>query len=110
VIGSARNAVVVAMTKNVADELGPYGINVTVVHPGLTLTEHYLAQVDEVAETRGISREQAIQERFATNLLRRPMTATDVAYVVTFLASPKSAAINGDVIAVAGGSPGEIHY
>src|SRR5579872_5166840 len=31
IIGSTRNAVVVAMAKNVADELGPHGINVTVV-------------------------------------------------------------------------------
>lgn len=35
-IGSIRNVGVVAMTKNLADELGPFGINVTVVHPGLT--------------------------------------------------------------------------
>ena len=34
----------------------------------------------------------------------------DVAVVVAFLASPKSVAINGDVIAVAGGVPGVIHY
>ena len=36
VIGSVRNASVTALTKNVADELGKYGINVTVVHPGAT--------------------------------------------------------------------------
>ena len=34
-----RNVAVAAMTKNIADELGPHGINVTVVHPGLTRTE-----------------------------------------------------------------------
>ena len=28
-----RNVAVVAMTKNLADELGPAAINVTVVHP-----------------------------------------------------------------------------
>ena len=38
-IGSMRNVAVAAMTKNLADELGPQGINVTVVHPGLTCTE-----------------------------------------------------------------------
>ena len=27
------------MTKNLADELGPAGITVTVVHPGTTVTE-----------------------------------------------------------------------
>src|SRR5215475_6228971 len=33
-IGSIRNVSVVALTKNLAEELGPKGINVTVVHPG----------------------------------------------------------------------------
>jgi NAD(P)-dependent dehydrogenase (short-subunit alcohol dehydrogenase family) len=39
VVGSVRNVAVSAMTKNLADELGASGINVTVVHPGLTRTE-----------------------------------------------------------------------
>src|SRR3982074_1597556 len=38
-IGSIRNVAVGAMSKNRADELGPHGINVTVVHPSLTRTE-----------------------------------------------------------------------
>ena len=36
--------------------------------------------------------------------------AGDVAHVVTFLASPKSVAINGDTIAAGGGVPGGIYY
>jgi NAD(P)-dependent dehydrogenase (short-subunit alcohol dehydrogenase family) len=36
IVGSIRNVSVAALTKNLADELGPSGINVTVVHPGLT--------------------------------------------------------------------------
>ncbi|MEP7216345.1 MAG: SDR family NAD(P)-dependent oxidoreductase, partial [Anaerolineaceae bacterium] len=39
VVGSMRNVAVSALTKNLADELGPFGINVTCVHPGLTWTE-----------------------------------------------------------------------
>src|SRR5919199_2909556 len=35
IVGSIRNVAVAALTKNLADELGPLGINVTVVHPGL---------------------------------------------------------------------------
>ena len=38
-VGSIRNVAVAALTKNLADELGPAGINVTVVHPGVTRTE-----------------------------------------------------------------------
>jgi NAD(P)-dependent dehydrogenase (short-subunit alcohol dehydrogenase family) len=110
IIGSSRNVAMVAMTKNVADELGPHGINVTVVHPGLTLTERYVAQAESAATSRGVPVETVIAERFGGNVLGRPMTATDVAYVVAFLASPKSVAINGDVIPVAGGYPRAIYY
>ena len=39
IVGSIRNVSVAALTKNLADELGPHGINVTCVHPGFTQTE-----------------------------------------------------------------------
>src|ERR1700761_4494031 len=39
VIGSVRNVSVAAMSKNLADELAPHGINVVTVHPGITRTE-----------------------------------------------------------------------
>ena len=42
-----RNVSVSALTKNLADELGPKGINVTVVHPGVTRTERL---VDRLAK------------------------------------------------------------
>ena len=40
----------------------------------------------------------------------RMIDAEEIAYVNTFLASPKSVAINGDAIATAGGSGRAIHY
>jgi NAD(P)-dependent dehydrogenase (short-subunit alcohol dehydrogenase family) len=110
IIGSVRNVAVVALTKNAADELGPHGINVTVVHPGLTLTEHYLAEIDAQAAAEGVGRADIIERRFSRNSLKRAIDVRDVAHVVTFLASPKSVAINGDVIAAGGGAPGVIHY
>ena len=36
--------------------------------------------------------------------------ASEVAYVVAFLASPKSVAIDGDAIVAGGGVPGVIYY
>ena len=44
------------------------------------------------------------------NSVRRIIDAREVAYVVTFLASPKSVAVNGDVIAAGGGAGRAIHY
>src|SRR5205807_2196223 len=108
-IGSMRNVAVVAMTKNLADELGPKGINVTVVHPGLTRTEATPAVMRWIAETRGISPEEA-ERAMTNNSIRRMVDASEVATVITFLASPRSVAITGDAIACGGGQPGFIYY
>src|SRR5205823_3026470 len=48
--------------------------------------------------------------RMVSNLVGRWIDARDIAYVVTFLASPKAAAINGDVIPAGGGVRGSIYY
>ncbi len=105
-IGSIRNVAVSALTKNLADELGQFGINVTCVHPGLTWTEG-------VAEAFGrqAGSEEAARERLsAQNAVRRVIDAHDVANVVAFLASPLSVAITGDSIAAGGGVGRAIHY
>jgi NAD(P)-dependent dehydrogenase (short-subunit alcohol dehydrogenase family) len=109
IIGSMRNVAVVAMAKNLAEELGPQGVNVTVVHPGLTRTEKTPAVVAALAQRQGISEADA-EKRMVNNLLGQWIDARDIAYVVTFLASPKAAAINGDVIPAAGGIRGVIYY
>jgi NAD(P)-dependent dehydrogenase (short-subunit alcohol dehydrogenase family) len=95
-VATLRNVGVAAITKNLADELGPKGINVTAVHPGATRTERTdKAEEAELAKNVGID---------------RIVDAKEVAWVVAFLASPKSVAINGDAIPIGGGSPGTIHY
>ncbi len=109
--GSTRNVAVAALTKNLADELGPKGVNVTVVHPGATRTEKTAPNVARKAEAEGISLEQAERALYgSSNLIGRIVDAEEVAAVVTFLASPRSVAINGDAIAVGGGSPRAIYY
>ena len=109
VIGSMRNVAVAAMTKNLADELGPHGVTVTVVHPGLTRTEATPGVIERLAASRGISPAEA-EDSLARNSIRRVVDAAEVADVVTFLASPRSGSITGDAIACGGGQPGPIHY
>ena len=108
-VGSMRNVAVAAMTKNLADELGPKGINVTVVHPGLTRTEATPGVVARLAAARGISEDDA-ERSLGANSIRKLIDAEEVAWVVAFLASPRSVAINGDAIACGGGQPGVIYY
>ena len=108
--GSIRNVAVAALTKNLADELGRSGINVTVVHPGATVTERTPAQMAGYAAANGITEAEAADRLAAGVSIGRVVTAAEVADVVTFLASPRSVAINGDAIAVGGGALGAIHY
>ncbi|WP_067697433.1 SDR family NAD(P)-dependent oxidoreductase [Nocardia jejuensis] len=104
-----RNVSVSALTKNLADELGPHGINVTVVHPGLTRTERLTRRLTAESEEQGTSIAD-LEHAAARNSLRRVIDASEVADVVTFLASPRSVAITGDAIAAGGGVPGPVYY
>jgi NAD(P)-dependent dehydrogenase (short-subunit alcohol dehydrogenase family) len=110
ILGSVRNVSVVALTKNLADELGPYGINVTVVHPGTTRTERTAAVVAARAESEGLTPDEVEARMAGGNSIRHLVDAREVAYVVAFLCSPRSIAINGDVIAAGGGAPRSIYY
>jgi NAD(P)-dependent dehydrogenase (short-subunit alcohol dehydrogenase family) len=90
-----RNIAVVAISKNLADELGPLGVTVTCVHPGLTVTERTADDADyhRVAAQNGIA---------------RAITAAEVATAIVFLASPRAALANGAVLTLDGGRPGTI--
>jgi NAD(P)-dependent dehydrogenase (short-subunit alcohol dehydrogenase family) len=110
IVGTIRNVSVAALTKNLADELSPHGIAVTVVHPGTTRTERTAEVVASRARSRGVTAEEIEREMGAGNLSGRIIDAREIAYVVTFLASPRSVAINGDAIAAGGGVPRAIHY
>lgn len=95
-VATLRNVGVAAITKNLADELGPKGINVVAVHPGATRTER-----TDPAQEKALAANVAIG---------RIVDAREVAWLVAFLASPLSVAINGDAIAAGGGTLGTIHY
>ena len=109
-VGTVRNVAVAALTKNLADELGPRGVNVNVVHPGMTRTERTAEAAAAMASARGVTVEELERALQGAVSLGRIVTAEEVAAVVTFLASPKSVAINGDPVVASGGARGSIHY
>jgi NAD(P)-dependent dehydrogenase (short-subunit alcohol dehydrogenase family) len=102
-IGTVRNISIAAMTKNLAEELASDNIRLNVVHPGATTTERTANR----SHTAGAGPDPAMARR---SLLGRMVEASEVAYVVAFLASTKSIAVNGDAISVAGGRPGVVRY
>ncbi|HEY4019547.1 MAG TPA: SDR family NAD(P)-dependent oxidoreductase [Pseudonocardiaceae bacterium] len=110
VTGSIRNVAVAALSKNLADELGPSGVNVTVVHPGATRTDTMTKALAANAASRGITVDEVEREFGAAISIGRIVTAEEVASVIAFLASPRSVALNGDPIIASGGAVGPIYY
>jgi NAD(P)-dependent dehydrogenase (short-subunit alcohol dehydrogenase family) len=110
IVGSLRNVAVSALSKNLADELGPFGINVTCVHPGATYTERTMPAVEERAKRQNAAPDELLKRMAENNSIKHLVTADEVAHVVTFLCSPLSIAINGDTIAAGGGTPRAIYY
>ena len=110
IVGSIRNISVSALTKNLADELGPFGVNVTVIHPGATRTEATAGMLDQRAAANGTTVAEEADAMASGNSVRRLIDASDIANIAAFLASPLSVAINGDAIAAGGGVGNAIHY
>ena len=90
---AAAKSAMDSIAKVMAMELGPAGITVNVVGPGLTLTDATAGQPKEVHE-----------QVAAITPLRRLGMPDDIAGVVLFLASSLSDYLNGEYIPVTGGS------
>jgi 3-oxoacyl-[acyl-carrier protein] reductase len=90
---AAAKSAMDSIAKVMAMELGPMGITVNVVGPGLTLTDATAGQPKEVHE-----------QVAAITPLRRLGMPDDIAGVILFLASSLSDYLNGEYIPVTGGS------
>ena len=91
-----------ALTKNLADELAPHGIQAMCVHPGLIRTEATPGVIAAQAKAQGLPEAEIEGRMNGRNLVKKLITAEQIAYVVAFLASPKAIAINGDAIPAGG--------
>jgi NAD(P)-dependent dehydrogenase (short-subunit alcohol dehydrogenase family) len=109
-VRSMRNAAVTAMTKNLADELGPQGIAITTVHPGTVRTEATPQAIANRAAREGTSVDVVERQLGSNYSLGRLPDAREVAWVIAFLASPRAVAVNGDVVVTSGGAVSWIHY
>lgn len=89
---AAARAGVIGLTKALAGEVGPSGINVTCVAPGLSDTDRNLSVSD------GIVAE--IPEKTPSGGTAGP---GEVASVMRFLASEEAGSVNGQVVGVTGG-------
>lgn len=93
---AAAKGGIIAFTRKLAHELGPFGVTVNAIAPSLTLTERLRPRWD------GWTAEQKAQE-IARNPLRRVAEARDQARVICFLASTDADFVTGVTIDVTGG-------
>ncbi len=93
-IYGVAKAGVIMFTKQLARELGPSGVRVNAVAPGLIQTAF-----SEVLW----SNEAILTPLLRANPSGRIGTASEVAHAITYLASPRADYVNGAVLAVDGG-------
>ena len=92
------------ITKSFALELGPHGINVNYVAPGMVDGPRFREKVcRNMAEALGISEDEAAERHAQDYALRRVTTDADVANACLFLASDVSRQITGADLPVDGG-------
>lgn len=92
---------------NAARELGPAGIRVNAIQPGMIDNARMRGIINRRAEEEGVSPDE-IEARFTRYIsLRSSVSLTDLAESVLFLTSPAAARITGELLAVSGNAEWE---
>jgi NAD(P)-dependent dehydrogenase (short-subunit alcohol dehydrogenase family) len=94
---AAAKGGIIAMTRKLAFELGPYGITINAIAPSLTLTERIRPHWEKRSQ-------EAQAAEIAGTPLRRVAEAADQAKVICFLASSDADFVTGVTIDVTGGN------
>ena len=100
---SATKAAVWNLTQSLADELGPYGINVNAVCPAAMDTALMAKVYRERAEYFGMKPEELAKQIKGSFKLPSVMTVEDAAKVVLFLASSLSEKMTGQAVNITAG-------
>ena len=94
---ASAKAAQIGLTRQLAHELGPWGITVNTVAPGFVRSN---AATERQWASYGAEGQRALIERIA---LRRLGTPADIAHGVLFFASDEAGWITGQVLAIDGG-------
>lgn len=96
---AAAKGGIIALTRKLSFELGPYGININAIAPSLTLTERIRPHWNQRSPEAQAAQVEATP-------LRRVAEASDQAKVICFLASGDADFVTGLTIDVTGGQSG----
>lgn len=102
-LSGMRNIAICHMTKTLSDQLGPHGITVNVIHPGVVETPHIHELYAKEAKLQGLTPQQVEANYAKVTPIRRVLQPHEIADTVLFLASERASAITGESIAVDGG-------
>jgi NAD(P)-dependent dehydrogenase (short-subunit alcohol dehydrogenase family) len=93
---------IIGFTQSLAKELGPHGISVNAVLPGIVSGPRMQGVIKARADQLGMPYEKMEQEYLEKISLRRMVNAEDVAGMVLFLVSPMGRNVSGQSIGVCG--------
>jgi len=99
---AATKWAVVGLTKSLAIELGPVGIRVNAIQPGIVRGPRIERVISARAEQLGLSYAEMEKQYLAKISLRRMTTPEEVAALCLFLCSPGGSGISGQAISVCG--------
>jgi NAD(P)-dependent dehydrogenase (short-subunit alcohol dehydrogenase family) len=93
---------VVGFTKSIAIELGPFGIRVNALLPGLVAGDRIRRVIEAKAQQGGVSFKEQEAELMRSVSLKDYVTPQQLADMVVFTASPRGRTISGQAISVCG--------
>lgn len=104
---AATKAALSTYSKGLSNEVGPKGVRVVRVSPGWVATENTKVFVERLAASAGsdyATAEQKLMDALGGIPIGRPAKPEEVADLIAFIASPRSASIHGVEYVIDGGT------
>ncbi len=99
---AASKWAVIGFSKSLALELGPSGIRVNSLLPGIVAGDRQRRVLEAKAAARGIGFDEIERQAFSYTSIKTYVTAQQLADFAVFTASPRAATISGQALSVCG--------